>query len=113
VHGPTRICFQTAKQATFQEPVDAHHILGRGNDETRLAHSSVLNCAYLRRDIHTGPLRDAPDQVRVYLRVALTKVIQAVGQGRYELNENDQAFIEYIRGQQPFVADIYATVNLD
>lgn len=96
VYGPERICFQTAKRPTFQEPVDAHHILGRGKTGDRSIFSSIFNLAWLRRDIHEGPLRDAYDQRQVYLRVAKQHGMNAVGRGDYELTEIDHAFLAYV-----------------
>lgn len=95
VYGPERICFQTARRPTMQEPVDAHHTIGRGypsGPTPRVFHSSIFNLAWLRRDIHSGPLRDSPDQAAVYLRVALQHVMNAVGRGSYKLRDEDLAF---------------------
>ena len=95
VHGRDIVCFQTAKRDSFAQPIDAHHILGRGNPRDpsdRIIHGSIFNLAWLRRDVHTGPLRDAPDQAAVYLRVAMQHVMNAVGRGSYQLRDEDLAF---------------------
>ena len=109
-HGQ-RSCFQTSKGPTIDLPVDAHHILGRSLDGDRLAASSILNLTWLRRDIHEGPLRDHPDQQRVYLRVALEHVLAAATAGRYGWNDADRAFMAYIAEHQPEFAGLYEGLN--
>lgn len=74
-------------------PVQFHHVLGRNGKHDRKLHSSILNAIPLSQTIHRGPLRDHPDQRRVYLRIAFEKVAEAIGQGRYELAEIDRAFM--------------------
>jgi len=96
VYGTQRICFQTAKRdGQDNQPVDAHHIMGRAGKkpESRAIHSSILNLAFIRRDIHTGPLRDDADQRQVYLKIAHRNVMNAVGWGHYELRDEDRAFM--------------------
>lgn len=77
-----------------------HHTLGRGyefgfhpDNPQRAIYSSILNFTPLHRSVHNGPLRDASDQWRVYVRIARENVMEAVGQGRYELNEQDETFL--------------------
>lgn len=113
VYGPTPVCFQTARPSTLDQPIDRHHILGRGRKGQRDLMSSTFNCAMIRRDIHTGPLRDAPDQRRVYLRVACQHVMNAAGQGKYSLNDIDRAFILFVRRGHPEYADIYEGIPID
>ncbi len=109
VYGPERICFQTARRPSRDEPVDPHHCLGRGgrDEESRETHSSVLNLAWLKRSVQNGPLINDQDQRAVYLRVAHEKVMQAVGQGRYELTKQDHQFIALIREKYPEYSHLY------
>ena len=97
VHGYRLVCFHTAKDQTQGEPTDLHHVLGRSVGRDRSTASSVLNCAILRRDIHAGPIRDAQDQARVYLRIAEAKVMNAMGLGHYELRDEDYCFMDHCR----------------
>lgn len=113
VYGPSPLCFHTAHPSIVGQPVDPHHILGRGKKGQRDIMSSVFNHAPLRRDIHKGPLRDSPDQRGVYLRVACSHVMNAVGQGKYSLNDIDRAFIAYVRREHPEYADIYEGIPID
>ncbi|HEV7282327.1 MAG TPA: hypothetical protein VGN57_19145 [Pirellulaceae bacterium] len=73
--------------------------------------SSVLNMAPLRWDIHQGPLRDSYDQRAVYLRVAVSHVMNAAGQGTYELNDVDRAFVAYVREKHPEFSDLYSAIG--
>lgn len=96
VYGPSPVCFQTAKRhGQDGQPIDKHHVMGRGgkDPDDRRIHSSVFNCGLLRRDVHEGPLRDDPAQRTVYLKVAYRHGMAAVGGGRYELREEDRAFL--------------------
>lgn len=100
VHGPAPTCFQTAKRHMQDgQPVDKHHIYGRGgkDPEDRRIHSSVLNCAIIRRDIHHGPMRDRPAQREAYLDAAIDKVFSAAAGGDYELRDEDRAFLQLYR----------------
>ena len=76
VHGPPagRTCFQTARRSRDGQPVDQHHIFGRGGKDPadRRIHSSIFNCGLLRRDIHHGPMRDRRLQREAYLDEAMT-----------------------------------------
>lgn len=106
VYGPYKVCFQTALGGTAADPVDDHHIMGRGEafgirptSGWRPMFSSVFNRAGLRRSIHVGPLRDADDQRRVYLRVAADHVMNAIGTRRYTPRPEDYAFLEWLRGK--------------
>jgi len=97
VYGMRQICAHTAKLGgQDNQPVDAHHILGRGAKEEakRLAHSSIFNLIFLRRDIHTGPLRDDPDQRKVYLKIAHRNVTFAIGRGEYRMQKQDSLFFD-------------------
>jgi hypothetical protein len=105
-------CFQTARPSLIDQPVEKHHILGRGGKGRRDIMSSILNMAPLRWDIHAGPLRDSYDQRRVYLHIALTHVMNAIGCGSYVLNDIDRAFVQYIRVQKPEFADLYEHVEI-
>ncbi len=111
VYGPDIRCFQTARPSLIDQPVERHHILGRGGKGHRDIMSSIFNMAPLRWDIHAGPLRDSPDQRRVYLRVACIHVLNAAGIGIYELNDIDRAFIEYVKRERPEFADIYSAID--
>lgn len=44
--------------------------------------------------IHSGPLRDAPDRRRVYLRIARMHVFNAIGAWSYALTNIDKAFLK-------------------
>lgn len=106
VYGPSKVCIQTALTANAAFPVDDHHIMGRGelfgfrpNHAYRPVFSSVFNRAGLGRIIHHGPLRDADDQRRVYLRVAADHVLNAIGRGTYSPRPEDHAFLEWLRSK--------------
>lgn len=103
VYGPSPCCVHTAKNGTDRNPIDPHHTLGRGgkDPEIRGIHSSILNYTPLGRDIHHGPLRDHPEQRKVYLILAYEAVMQAVGQGRYVLTEIDHAFLAIVQQRYP------------
>lgn len=105
VYGPRKVCFHTANSGPV-EPVDPHHVMSRGNEwgirpesDWRPMFSSILNCALLKRSIHTGPRRDADDQRRVYLRVAANHVLNAIGNGQYTPRPEDHAFLEWLRSK--------------
>lgn len=96
VWGAMPACVHTGLRAH-----DGHHVLGRGYEfgykpdhPERAVFSSIFGFIPLSRSIHSGPLRDAPDQRLVYLRVAKQKVMEAVGRGRYELRVEDRRFLE-------------------
>lgn len=110
VYGPYRVCFLTARLSNVQQRVDPHHILGRGGKGDRSIFSSVLNLAYLRRDFHEGPLRDAPEMRSLLLRVALTHVVNAAAQGKYTLHDIDRAFVAYVRAELPDLATLYSSL---
>lgn len=101
VHGPVagRTCFQTARSMRDGQPIDCHHIFGRGNkgSEDRRLHSSIFNCALLRRDIHHGPMRDKKNQREAYLDETISRVMEAIATKRYELREEDRAFLARYR----------------
>lgn len=104
VYGMSPLCFHTATTSSHKEFLDFHHVLSRGNewgvkpeDDFRPMFSSIFNCAPLKRSIHTGPLRDADDQRRVYLRVAANHIMNAIGQGSYSPRPEDHAFLEWLR----------------
>ena len=107
VYAGRRVCFQTSKEPCFEQPVDGHHILGRSLMGDRMAASSILNLAWLRRDIHEGPLRDRPDQQRVYLGVALRNVLASRIMQEYRWNDADRVFFLFIREYRPQFADLY------
>src|SRR2546423_950550 len=88
------VCFQTAKRATIEQPIDRHHLFGRGGKDPkdRRIHSSIFNCGLLRRDIHHGPMRDLPAQREAYLDYAIMHVATAIGLGAYMLTDLDREF---------------------
>ena len=111
VYAGRRVCFQTAKEPCFEQPVDGHHILGRTFMGDRMAASSILNLAWLRRDIHEGPLRDRPDQQRVYLGVALRNVLASWMMQEYAWNDADRAFMACIAEHRPEFAELYEGIE--
>ena len=95
IWGSYPTCVQTSENS-HREPIDFHHILGRGGSMGYPSFfSSVLNAIPIKRSIHQGPLRDAPDQRKVYLRLASGQVMSQVGMGNYTLKEKDYEFIKH------------------
>lgn len=92
---PDPACFHTARRPSPTVRLERHHIVGRGgkDPDDRLIHSSIFNMAILEQPIHKGPLRDHATQRQVYLELAFTNGMRAVGQGRYVLKDLDRAFL--------------------
>lgn len=87
VYGTTELrCCLSGKR-----PAERSHVMGRKHE----CCSSILNLAPLDHDIHAWGVRDHSDMRRLLLRLSYEKVMQAVGQGRYTLKENDFAFTRW------------------
>jgi len=85
-------------------PVEWHHILGRGNkkdNESRKMHSSILNAVPLENSIHAGGQRDKPKIREFFLEEIFTKVMRARASGKYELSDIDRKFLSYARNEYP------------
>jgi len=88
---------------TLAPVVEFHHCLGRGQDQgfkkdhpDREMLSSVFNAIPVSHAIHSGPLRDAPDVRRLFLRLARTRVLNAAAAGHYEVTALDRRFLDEI-----------------
>lgn len=93
-----RLCWFGSKS----NAVDPHHCFGRRPPRgfSRHVMSSILNLAWLGRDIHNGPARD-DYRIRDYLLERAAKNVQmAVIEGRYQYTEIDEEFKRMVQDKR-------------